>query len=179
MTAEQVNMPDDEQHQQARQHTGVQRKEARQCVMPVLGATDDELLHLRPGERDEVHQVGGDTGGPKSFLIPRQQVAGQRQGQHEQQQQDTKPVVHLTRRLVRAVDHDLHQVQQQQHRHELRRPVVNAAQQPAAGHLVLDVVDRLPRVAGAGAVAHPQKHAGDELYEDGERERAAPDVAPP
>ena len=85
VTAEQINMPDDQQHQQPRKHTGVQRKKASQCVMPVLGATDDEFLHIRPGKRHEVHQVGGNTGGPKSFLIPRQQVAGQRQSQHEQQ----------------------------------------------------------------------------------------------
>ena len=113
VAAEQVDVPDDQQHEQARQHAGVQCEEARQRVVPVLGSADHELLQLRPDERHEVDQVSGDLGGPKPFLIPRQQVAGQRQGQHEQQQQDAEPVVHLARRLVRAVHDDLHQVQQQ------------------------------------------------------------------
>ena len=168
------------QHHENRQHPGVEGKKPGQRKVTVLHPADGQLLQPRPDERDQCQEIRGDfRGAPKGLLIPRQQIAAQRLGHNKQQQQDAQPIVDLARRLVRTIDHDLHQVQQQQHWHQVRCPVVDAPQQPAAAYLVLDVVDRLPRIAGAGAVAHPQKQSGDHLHKQCERHCAAPDVSPP
>ena len=111
-------------------------------------------------------------------MVPRQQVAGERQSQHDLHQDEAEPEIDLARRTVRAVDHHLHKVERQQHDHRVGHEVVHAAQQPAARHLVLDVVDALPGGLRAGAVRGPQHHAGDDLHEEAEHQRAAPDVAP-
>ena len=111
VAAEQVNVPDDQQHDHCRQHPGVQRKEAGQRVMPVVGATYDKFLQLRPDKRHKIHEIRRDLRGPVSFLVPRQKIASQRECQHELEQDDAKPKIHLTRRLVGAVHQHLHQVQ--------------------------------------------------------------------
>ena len=99
--------------------------------------------------------------------------------QHDLHQDEADPEIDLARCAVRAVDHDLHEVQRQQHDHRLGREVMHAAQQPAGRHLVLDVVHAFPGGLAAGAVRRPQHQAGDDLHEEAKRERAAPDVAPP
>src|SRR6266550_5309349 len=56
--------------------------------------------------------------------------------------------------------------------------MVQAADQPAEIHLVLDEVDARPGGAVAGAVRGHEQHAGDELHQKHERQATAPDVAP-
>ena len=146
--------------------------------MPVVRATDDDLLQLRPDEGRDGHDVGRDLGGPETFLIPRQQVASEREAEHEKQQHHAKEVVNFARSLVRAVDDHLHQVQHEQDRHGLGRVVMDAAQEPAAPHLALDVVHALPGRLRTGRVGHPEKNPGDDLHHEGEAERAAPHVTP-
>ena len=55
---------------------------------------------------------------------------------------------------------------------------MDAAEQPAARHLVLNEVDAFPGGLSAGAVDGPEDEAGDDLHEEAEAERAAPDIAP-
>src|SRR4051812_28520492 len=54
--------------------------------------------------------------------------------------------------------------------------MVNASQQPAAGHFVLDVIDAFERGSAAGAVGHPQENASDCLRREREDENAAGDI---
>src|SRR3989442_11214429 len=56
--------------------------------------------------------------------------------------------------------------------------MVNAAQEPSASHLMLDVVNAFPGRLRTWAVCHPQEKAGDELDTQGEDQSAAPHVAP-
>ncbi len=156
----------------------MQRKEASQRVMAIVGATDDDLLHLGPDHRHDAEQVGGHARGPISLLIPREQVTGQRQAQHDQHQHQAEPEVDFARGPIGAIDDHLHQVERQQHDHGLREKVVHPAQQPAAGHFVLNVEHAFPSGLRTGTVVHPEKQAGDHLRDEHERERAAPHVAP-
>ena len=89
-----------------------------------------------------------------------------------------KPVIHLTRRFVGPVNEDLHEMEDEQHVHRLRGEVVNPAQQPAAGHFVLDIIDAFPGRLRTGAVSHPEKNPGNKLDGERESERAAPNIAP-
>src|ERR1043166_3145216 len=56
--------------------------------------------------------------------------------------------------------------------------MMEPAQKPAATHFVLDVINAFPRRLRARAVGHPQKNSRDELDEEREGERAAPDITP-
>src|SRR5207248_8525607 len=56
--------------------------------------------------------------------------------------------------------------------------VVQPAQEPSAGHFILNVVNALISGLGAGAVVGPEEKPGDELDDEGEEDDAAPGVAP-
>src|SRR5947208_4861777 len=55
---------------------------------------------------------------------------------------------------------------------------MDAAQQPAAGHFILDVIDALPGRLRTQTVRHPKKEAGQELDGKAKDKGAAPDIAP-
>ena len=175
---EEVHVSHDEQTDGQRHEPGVQREEARERVVAVAGATHEHGLQCGANARAHAHEIRGDGRAPVAVLVPRQQVAGERQRQHEQQQRHAEPEVHFARGLVRPVDDHLHEVQHQQHGHGLGGEVVDAAQQPAAPHLVLNPVDTLPGRLGAGAVGHPQDQPGDDLHCEEEGEGAPPHVPP-
>src|ERR1043166_3818491 len=62
--AEKINVSGNEEDNQSRQHSRVQREEARQRVMPIIRAADDDLLQRRPNHRRNSHDVGRDLRGP-------------------------------------------------------------------------------------------------------------------
>ena len=175
---EQVNVADDERDDQPGDDARMQREETRQRVMPVVAAAHDDLLQFRSDERGDRGDVRGDPRGPEALLVPGQQVTGQRERQHQHQQDDARPEVEFPRGLVGAVDDHLHQVQDEQHGHRVRGVMMEPAQEPAAPHLMLDEVDALPRGLRTRAVRQPEEAAGDHLDHEAERQRAAPDVAP-
>src|SRR5439155_21578785 len=124
--------------------TGVQGKKTGQGMVPIVSAADDDALEVRPEDRYHRHEVGRDFGGPKTFLVPGQQVTSEGEGEHQLQQDDAEPEVDFARSLVRAVNDDLHQVQRQQDDHHMRGVVVQSAQEPASYHDILDVIDTFP-----------------------------------
>ena len=178
VAAEEVNVPADERDDETRQHARVQREEARERVVPVVRPAHDELLQVRPDEGHDADDVGGDLRGPVALLVPRQQVAGERERERELQEQEAGPEVELARGFVGAVNEHLEQMQRKEDGHYLRGVMVQPAQEPATRHLELDVEDAFPRRLRAGAVGHPQEDAGDDLDGEREGERAAPDVTP-
>ena len=56
--------------------------------------------------------------------------------------------------------------------------MVQAAQEPAAFHHVLDVINALPCCLRTWGISHPEKSASDELHHEREGEGAAPNVTP-
>src|SRR5438067_2058293 len=119
-------------------------------------------------KRDGDDEIGGYLGSPKPFLVPGEEVTGQRKSEHELQEDQAEPEIDLARRFVRTVNDHLHQMKDQKHGHGLGRVMMQSAQEPAASHLILDVINALPGSLRAGAIGHPEENAGDEL--DGERE---------
>ena len=79
---------------------------------------------------------------------------------------------------MRPGDYDLEHVHRQQHHHRLRTKMVQAANEPAEIHLILNEIDTGPGRAVAGTVGGHKQDAGDELHTEEEREAAAPDVTP-
>ena len=85
VATEQINMRDDEGDDYTGDDARVQGEEAREGVVAVVAATDDQFLELGPDERRDGGDARGDLGGPESLLIPRQQVTGEREREHEEQ----------------------------------------------------------------------------------------------
>ena len=57
--------------------------------------------------------------------------------------------------------------------------MMQSPQKMPAGHVVVYIIHTLPRGLPAGAVAHPQENASDELNHQGEGQRTSPNIAPP
>ena len=146
--------------------------------MPVIRSAQHQGFQLLADQRRAAQNVCSHLSGPVAFLIPWQQISGQRQRQRKLKKDDAEPEVYLARRTIGAINHHLHEVQDQQHGHHLGRPMVQPPQEMPAGHVIVDVVHTLPRGLPAGTVAHPQEDAGDELNHQGKGQRTAPHVAP-
>src|SRR5688572_13985858 len=106
--------------------------------MAVIGATHDQFLKEWTNHGSDPSKIRGDLCCPKTLLIPREQVARQRQCEHQHEQRETEPEVDFTGSLVSAINDYLHEMQCQEDGHGMGGEVVQAAQQPTAAHLVLD-----------------------------------------
>ena len=179
VAAEKGDMNGQSADEQSRQHASVHRKEAGQGVMSVGRAADRKLLHFFTYPRRQCHEICCDIRGPKSLLIPRQQIAGEAKPHDQHHQDEANPIVELARRPIGAIPNHLKQVQDHDHDHGLSHEVMQAAKEPAASHLVLDVIDAFVGGLAAGAVSHPQEDAGDRLGGEGKHEHAARDIAKP
>ena len=101
----------EKKNQQQRQHSGVKSEKPRQRLVAIIGSADDQF---RQSLIHQPEQVRRHAGGPVSFLVPRQQIAGQRKAQHDLHQNQPEPKIHFPRGPIRPVDHDLHQMQHEQ-----------------------------------------------------------------
>ena len=176
--AEQRDVQGDEPRQQRRQHEHVHRIEAREREAAVLGAALHQLLRGLPYHRDGASDVGGDAGCPVALLIPRQEIAGEREAEHDREEPEPDPPGDLARLLVGAEQRDLEQMRREHDHHRLRAVVMEPAHQPTASLGELDVVDAGPRGLLARCVARHERHAGDRLHEEGAEQRAAEHVGP-
>ena len=155
MAAEQENVPHQQGDHTGGKDAGVEREKTRQSVMPVIRPADDESLKRRADAGNDAQDVRCHFGGPVAFLIPGQQITGERKRQHELEQTEPEPEIDFSRGPVSAVDDHLHKVEHQQHVHHGSGEMMDAAQQPTAVHFVLNVVDALPRRLRTRAVGHP------------------------
>ena len=178
VTTEDEDVEGDEPHDQRRKHDHVQGIEAGERVMSVLRTADDDALQPWADRGQIGRDVGGHLRGPETLLIPRKQVAGQTEPEHRAKQREAEPPVDLARRKVGPGDHDLQYVKSHQHDHRLRAEVMQAADQPAEVHVVLNEKHAGPSRARAGTVRGNKQQAGDELNEKDASQATAPDVPP-
>ncbi len=66
-------------------------------MMAVIRPAHHKLLQTFADQRHEAQQIGGHPRRPIAFLIPRQQIAGQRQPQHDQHENQPQPEIHFAR----------------------------------------------------------------------------------
>ena len=84
-------------HQRTGQHAGVQGKESRECVMAVLRPPTISRCNCSPTTGTMLAMFVATIVAQYPFLIPRQQVAGQRQSQHDLHQHQAEPEIHFAR----------------------------------------------------------------------------------
>src|SRR3954451_898947 len=118
-----------EDHDHEREHEHVQHVPAQQRVGADLAAAEEHEAHLVSEDRGVAHHVRAHGHRPERQLVPRQQVAGEREQQGEEQQHDADHPVELPRRLVGAVVEDACHVQEHRQDHEVGRPSVHVPHQ--------------------------------------------------
>ena len=163
------------------QHEGqqvVQREEA------VERRVVDREAAPQPGgdrlaeERNGREQVGDDLGTPEAHLAPRQHVAHEGGGHHDEVDQHADHPQHFARRLVGTVVHAAEDVDvdgDEEHRCAVGMQVT---QQPAGVHITHDVLDRGEGQRRLRRVVHHQHDAGDDLHHqhDGQDATEGPPV---
>ena len=78
MASEKVDMAYSECNHSGGQDAGMECKKSCECVVPVVVASDNHLLEPRTNQWSTCHDVSGNTGGPVTFLVPRQKVTRKR-----------------------------------------------------------------------------------------------------
>lgn len=179
MFPKQVDMKHDKADQESRQDSGVQRKKSGQGMMPGLIASNEDLFEVIPDNRRIPNDIGSHLRGPISFLVPRQEIAGEPQPHRHRKQGKAEPEIELTGGLVGSIHHHLDEMQDQQDNHELRGPVVDTPQPDATLHMLLEMMNTFPSRIRARTVEHPEHNPCDELDHDRKGQGASPDIAPP
>src|SRR3990172_1446174 len=115
--------------------------EPQQRVLADLEAAEQEDLAGDVEQGGVARHVRADRDRPVGDLVPRQQVAGERQHDREEQQDDADDPVELARRLVGAVVEDPHHVQEDEEHHEVGAPAMDVPGEQPEGDLRLDAQD--------------------------------------
>ncbi len=118
-------------------------------------------------------EVGDDGHAPEAHLAPRQHVAHEAGGHHQQVDDDAEDPEHFARLLVRPVIEAAEHVDvdgDEEHRCAVG---VQVAQQPAVIDVADDAFDRFEGEIGMRRVMHRQDDAGDDLDAEHQRQDGA------
>src|SRR5664279_4242159 len=143
-----------------------------------LGAAAQQFDHDAANERGAPGDVGPHLGGPIRLLVPRQQVAGERETQHDEQQPDAEQPAHFAGVLVGTETEDADHVGHDEDHHGRGAPVVDATEEVSAQDMALDVANAVVGMIGRRGVVHRHDHAGHHLHEE-HRQRGAAKRMPP
>ncbi len=120
----------------------VQREEAVQRRVVDRRAAAQPDQDRLADQRDGPDQVGDDLGAPVGHLAPRQDVAQEGRGDHQEEDHAAQDPDHLARRLVGAVVEAAQHVDVDGHEEHRRAVGVDVADQPAAVDVAHDALDR-------------------------------------
>jgi hypothetical protein len=164
----------DQPEQGAGEQQHVDRVEARERLGPDLRAAAQDRGEERAEERGGAVDVDPDDRRPVRGVVPREQVAREALEHAGREQEHADDPVQLARILVGAEQEDARHVEEHQDDEDAGAPAVHAADEPAEGHVVRDVLDRLVGRVRVGLVEHREDHPRDGLDEE-RRERRRPE----
>ena len=177
MQRHQVRGHQPQQDQRERDH--VQREEAVQRgIRDVVVAADPDREGLAD-ERDRAEQVDDHLRAPEGHLAPGKQVAEERLGHEREVDHHAEDPDQLARLAVRAVHEPARHVQVHADEEHRGAGGVDVADEPAAGHVAHDVLDRGEGFLRARLVVHGEEDARDDLdhqHQQGERAEVVPEV---
>ncbi len=173
----QIDVRRGEHDETCRQQEDVRRIPAQQRQRAQRFAAAQQTRH-QLAERPAARHVDGDRGRPVRLLVPRQQIAAERERQDHEQQHDARDPGGFARLLVGAEQHHPQHVRHRRDHDEAGAEEVQPAQQPAERQLLRDVAHALVRVVGRRHVEHRQHHAGGQLGAEQEQQDAAGDEPP-
>ena len=159
--------------QRRRQHPDVDPVEAGERHGSQLLAAAEDLQDRSADDRGGAGDVGADDRRPVGLLVPRQQVAGEGEAEHDEEQARADQPGDLARVAVGAPHEDPQRVQADEQHQQAGRPVVDPADDRAERRLV-DVLDALVGVVRARDVRHRERDAGHDLDHEQEQRGACP-----
>ncbi len=152
----------------------------RQGELPDHVAPAHEIFQRVAHDRNRRHAVRSDRRGPVGDLVPRQQVAGEPEGEGEQEEHHPVDPRDVPRGPVGGREEDPHHVQEDRHDHQVGRPVVDPPDEPPVGDPVRDLDDAAVRLRRRGAVIQEKEDAGpqeEEVEEERDPSEAGQQVA--
>ncbi len=156
----------------------MRHKKARQCQRAHLVSAPHQAFERGTDQRHFARHVGPDGGGEVRFLVPRQQITGERHRQHQAKERAAGNPENFAAAFVRAVEKSLRQMKKH-HDHDRARSVgVQAAQKRSAGYFLHDVSDGRVRVIGRRHVIKRKKYSGDGLRDKKKQQDRAENVSP-
>ena len=126
----------------------------------------------RPDDRHRAGDLRAHGRRPVRALVPGQEVAGEPEPDRDHEHAAAHDPGQLARVLVGRLEEDPEHVQDQEHDHQVRGPVVDAPDEPAELDVAGDGQHALVGAVGRGAVVQRQQRPGDHL--DPEQEERDP-----
>ncbi len=84
----------------------------------------------------------------------------------------------LAGKLISAEKEDLHHVNEDNGHHEVRAPSVQCADEPPQSHVVIQILQTVPRLAGGRDINECQHDSGDELQKEHDEGGASKHIPP-
>ena len=168
-------------HHQRRDHERqqvVQREETLQGRVADRETAPQPLDDRVADQRNGREQAGDHGGAPERHLAPGQHIAHEGGRHHRQVDQDADDPGDLARRLVGAVVEAPEEMRIDRHEEQRAAVGVEVAQQRAAVHVAVDMLDRGEGLAHMRDVVHGQDDAGGDLQHQAEGQDHAPDPHP-
>src|ERR1051326_1780207 len=167
----------DERRGRRGQHGDVEAEEARQGRARHLVAAAQEAEHRVSDDWYHSCDLRADFGGEEGELVPGQEVAAEAEADADEEESDARHPGHLAWASVGAHEIDAEHGNEQSRDHEVGRPTVYGAYEPAELHVRHDELYALERVLGARSVVEQQEDARADLHRE-EEERHAAEVVP-
>ena len=179
--AQRIVRPGDVQRGDVQEHHADQHE--RQQIMQRVEPVECRQVHAeaapQPGhdrladDREGGEQVGDDRGAPVGHLAPRQHVAHEGGGHHDQHDHHAEHPQQLPRVLVGPVVHAAEDVDVGDDEEHRGTVLVHVADQPAVVHVAHDALHAVERERGVRLVVHRQEDAGgDHDHHDDHGQRA-------
>ena len=164
----------DHQHQQHQRHGDhVEGEEAIQRDVRDRAIATDPNAEALADDWNRGEQVDDDLCAPVRHLTPRQQVAEERFGHQREVNETADDPQQLAWPAIAAVHEPTKHVQVDHDKKRRGAGRVQVADQPSAGDVAHDVLDRLERLGCVRLVVHRQEDAGDDLHhQHHQRERS-------
>src|SRR5262249_33520983 len=110
-------------------------------------------------------------------LIPRQEVSAEPETNHDEQQHRAAHPGNLAWLVISAQKKNAEHVNEQRCDHQIGRPTVNRANQPAELNFSDDELNTFESIFGAWAIVKQEENSGGDLYDE-EKQRHAAEVVP-
>ncbi len=156
-------MQSQEKRGRHRQHRHMERVEASQRRTGYVRPSLEDSADKRTQQGHRRHDLRPDSRGEVGQLVPGQEVPRETEPHREPEQEDARQPGDLARSTVGLQQQYAEQMKERREYHQVRRPMVYRADQPAEVDLRHQELNRLVRVLSARPVVEEKQNASNDL----------------
>ena len=145
----------------------MQHVKTQECIRIHLVAAQHQEVHSVAENRHGRGDIRADGDGPKSQLVPGQQISRIAQEQCNEQQNNANDPIEFAGRAVGATVKHLEHMGEHQQDHGMRRPAMKIAQKQSRGDDELQVLGIGVGLRDGWMVVKHQQNAGDHQNQEG------------